>query len=151
MSNDLNQWQGIGRLGKDPETRFTPSGDAVTNFSIACGEEWKDKTSGEKVEKTEWVRCVAFGKLAEIAGKYLKKGKQCYVSGKLTTRKWVDKEGVERYSTEVVIDRMQLLGGRDEGEAPAPAPRAQQRPAQAPAPKTNTGTGFDEMDSEIPF
>ena len=151
MSNDLNQWQGIGRLGKDPETRFTPSGDAVTNFSIACGESWKDKTSGEKVEKTEWVNCTAFGKLAEIAGQYLKKGKQCFVQGKLKTRKWTDKEGVERYSTGVEIDRLQLLGGRDEGAAPAPAPRAQQRPAQAPAPKQSTGTGFDDMDDDIAF
>jgi len=109
MSQDLNLCQFIGRLGKDPETRYSPSGEAVTNFSIAVGWKGKDK------EGTEWVRCSTFGKLAEIAGEYLKKGKQCYVAGRMNTRKWTDKDGADRYSTEINVDRLQLLGGA-EGE-----------------------------------
>lgn len=114
MSNDLNLCQFIGRLGRDPETRYTAGGEAVCNFSVASGQSWKDKTSGEKQERTEWVRCVAFGKLGEIAGEYLKKGKQCYVSGRMETRKWTDKDGVEKYSTEIKVDQLQLLGSKDE-------------------------------------
>lgn len=114
MASDLNFCSFIGRLGKDPETRYLPSGEAVTNFSIACSQSWKDKESGDKKEVTEWVRCSAFGKLAEIAGQYLKKGKQCYVSGRMTTRKWTDKDGVEKYSTEIKVDQLQLLGSKDD-------------------------------------
>jgi single-strand DNA-binding protein len=102
----------IGNLGRDPETRYTTGGDAVTNLRIATTDTWKDK-AGEKQEKTEWHTVVLFGRQAEIAGEYLKKGRPVYIEGRLQTRKWTDKEGVEKYSTEVVGDRMQLLGSRD--------------------------------------
>lgn len=168
MSQDLNQVQCIGRLGRDPESRYLANGDAVANFSIACSESWKDKNTGEKVEKTEWIRCVAFRQLAEIVSKYLVKGKQVYVSGRLTTRKWQDKEGRDNYTTEVVLDQMQMLGrGDGEGErAPAAAPAAPARRPVAPplpaagkstaweagAPATaSAGSGFDDMDDDIPF
>src|ERR1041384_7756585 len=104
----------IGNLGRDPETRYTTGGDAVTNLNIATTDTWKDK-NGEKQEKTEWHRVVLFGRTAEIAGEYLKKGRSVYIEGRLQTRKYTDKEGVERYSTEIVGDRMQLLGSRDGG------------------------------------
>ena len=150
MSNDLNNCTFIGRLGKDPETRFMPNGDAVTNFTLAVGWKGKDK------EGTEWVRCNTFGKLAEICGEYLSKGKQCFVSGRMSTREW-EKDGVKRYTTEINVDRMQLLGSRDDsGERQAPAQRerpaasAQARPSSRPAP-AKTSTGFDDMDDDIPF
>ena len=105
----------LGNLGRDPETRYTTGGDAVTNLSIATSEQWKDK-SGEKQERTEWHRVVLFGRQAEIAGEYLKKGRSVYIEGRLQTRKYTDKDGVEKYSTEIVADRMQLIGsGRDAG------------------------------------
>lgn len=107
MSNDLNLCQFIGRAGRDAEVRYMPSGEAVANISIGVG--WKSKDK----EGTEWVRCNAFGKLAEIVGQYVKKGKQVYVAGRFSTRKWTDKDGVERYSTEINLDRLQLLGGGD--------------------------------------
>jgi single-strand DNA-binding protein len=106
----------LGNLGRDPETRYTTGGDAVTNLNIATSEQWKDK-SGEKQERTEWHRVVLFGRQAEIAGEYLKKGRSVYIEGRLQTRKYTDKDGVEKYSTEIVGDRMQLLGGRDAGGA----------------------------------
>jgi len=102
----------IGNLGRDPETRYTTGGDAVTNLNLATSEQWKDK-SGEKQERTEWHRVVLFGRQAEVAGEYLKKGRSVYIEGRLQTRKYTDKDGVEKYSTEIVADRMQLLGGRD--------------------------------------
>ena len=102
----------IGNLGRDPETRYTTGGDAITNLNIATSEQWKDK-SGEKQERTEWHRVVLFGRQAEIAGEYLKKGRSVYIEGRLQTRKYTDKDGVEKYSTEIVGDRMQLLGSRD--------------------------------------
>src|SRR5438105_11492710 len=104
----------LGNLGRDPETRYTTGGDAVTNLNIATSEQWKDK-SGEKQERTEWHRVVLFGRQAEIAGEYLKKGRSVYIEGRLQTRKYTDKDGVEKYSTEIVADRMQLLGGREGG------------------------------------
>jgi len=104
----------LGNLGRDPETRYTTGGDAVTNLRIATSEQWKDK-SGEKQEKTEWHTVVLFGRQAEVAGEYLKKGRSVYIEGRLQTRKWTDKEGVEKYSTEIVADRMQLIGGAREG------------------------------------
>jgi single-strand DNA-binding protein len=104
----------LGNLGRDPETRYTTGGDAVTNLNIATSEQWKDK-GGEKQERTEWHRVVLFGRQAEIAGEYLKKGRSVYIEGRLQTRKYTDKDGVEKYSTEIVADRMQLLGGRDAG------------------------------------
>jgi single-strand DNA-binding protein len=102
----------VGTLGKDPEMRYMPSGSAVANLSIATSEQWKDKQSGETQERTEWHRVAIFGKLAEIAGEYLRKGSQVYLEGKLRTRKWQDKEGKDRYSTEIVADTMQMLGGK---------------------------------------
>jgi len=142
MSNDLNQWQGIGRLGKDPESRATSSGSAITSFSIACG--WK---SGEK-EGTEWVNVTAFGKLAEICSEYLVKGKQVFVQGRLTTDKYTDKQGVERYSTKVIADRMQMLGGNDAakpGQSDRPQ-RQESKPAHADA-----SNGFVDDSDSIPF
>ena len=103
----------VGNLGRDPETRYSPDGAAITNVSIATTSAWKDKTSGERKEETEWHRVVFYGRLAEIAGEYLKKGRSLYVEGRLKTRKWQDKEGVERYTTEIVADQMQMLGNRD--------------------------------------
>lgn len=108
----------LGNLGRDPETRSFPDGGAICNVTIATSRQWKDKTSGEKHEETEWHRVVFQGRLAEIAGQYLKKGKPVYVEGRLKTRKWADKDGIERYTTEIVAEQMQLLGGRDESDAP---------------------------------
>lgn len=154
----LNQAQIIGYLGKDPEVRYMPSGDAVANFSIATSERWKDKQTGETREATEWHRINTFGKLAEIVGQYLHKGSLVFVQGKITTRKWTDKDGIERYSTEIKADSLKMLGGREGGEGgqQAPqqrqaAPQRQQRPSaqqQAPA---SSGSGFDDMDDDIPF
>lgn len=153
----------VGNLGRDPETRYMPNGEAVTNVAIATTESWKDKNSGEKKELTEWHRVTFYRKLAEIAGQYLKKGSQVYVEGRLQTRKWTDKDGVERYTTEIIADTMQMLGSRQGmgGSAPmddeygsAPAPRQNaggasssgaSRPASKPAPN------FSDMDDDIPF
>lgn len=148
----------VGNLGRDPETRYMPSGDAMTNIAIATTDKWKDKGSGEQKEATEWHRVAMFGKLAEIAGQYLKKGSQVYIEGKLRTRKWQDKDGVEKYTTEIIADTMQMLGSRqgmgggasmDEGyggAAPAARPNAgAARPAAKPAPN------FSDMDDDIPF
>ena len=105
----------MGNLGRDPETRYSPDGGAITNITIATSRQWKDKASGDKKEETEWHRVVFYGRLAEIAGEYLKKGRPVYVEGRLKTRKWQDKEGVERYTTEIVAEEMQLLGSREGG------------------------------------
>lgn len=144
----------IGNLGKDPETRYLPSGDAVANFSIATTEVFKDK-SGAKQEHTEWHRISFFGRTAEIVGEYLKKGSPVYVEGRIRTRKWQDKEGQDRYTTEIVGDRMQLLGSRGGSENMAREPAATNAGGnsgagekRAPAKK---GGGFDEMDDDIPF
>ncbi len=142
----------IGNLGKDPETRYLPSGDAVTNITVATTESWKDKKSGDKQEHTEWHRISFFGRQAEIAGEYLKKGSPVYIEGRIRTRKWQDKEGQDRYSTEIVADRMQLLGGRGSGgggeSGGTREPAAAGGGAKAPAKK---GGGFDDMDDDIPF
>ncbi len=132
----------VGALGRDPETRYATSGDAICNFSMATSESWKDKASGEKKEKTEWHRISSFGKLAEICGEYLKKGSQVYVEGKLQTRKWQNKEDKDQYTTEVVIDRMQMLGGKPSGES---APKDQ------PAANKSGKGGIEDMDDDIPF
>lgn len=116
MSRGVNKWIGIGNLTADPETRYTAGGSAVTNIRVACSEKWLDKSSGENKERTEFVRVVFFGKLAEIAGEYLRKGKQVYVEGSLRTNKWQDKDGNDRYTTEIIADKMQMLGGRGESE-----------------------------------
>ena len=150
----------IGNLGRDPEVRYATSGSAICNVTIATSRNWKDKTSGEKQEETEWHRVVFYDRLAEIAGEYLKKGRPVYVEGRLKTRKWQDKEGVERYTTEIVADQMQLLGGREGAgggddmgsSAPAPqrsAPPARSAPPSKPAAKSSTG--FDDMEDDIPF
>ena len=143
----------IGNLGKDPETRYAPSGDAVTNITVATTETWKDKATGEKREATEWHRVVFFGKLAEIAGQYLKKGSQVYLEGKLKTRKWQDKDGHERYTTEINADEMKMLGGKGDGQQDGQTAPRQQAPAQRPqAPqKPASGGGFNEFDDDIPF
>jgi len=155
----------VGNLGRDPETRYMPNGDAVTNVAVATTESWKDKNTGEKKELTEWHRITFYRKLAEIAGQYLKKGSQVYVEGRLQTRKWTDKDGVERYTTEIIADTMQMLGSRqgmggggggsasmDDDYGSAPAPRQSSgggggaaRPASRPAPN------FSDMDDDIPF
>ncbi len=149
----------IGNLGRDPEVRYAPSGSAICNVSLATTRNWKDKTSGERVEETEWHRVVFYDRLAEIAGEYLKKGRSVYVEGRLKTRKWQDKDGVEKYTTEIIAEEMQMLGGREgmgsapsgeEGESPrraAAAPRP--APTRQAAPKSSTG--FDDMDDDIPF
>jgi single-strand DNA-binding protein len=122
MSNDLNRCEFIGRLGRDPETRYTADNNAICNFSIAVGYKSKDK------ETTEWVRITAFGKLAGICADYLKKGSQVFIAGRMTTRKWVNKDGVDQYTTEVVADQMQMLGGRTSEDAPPSAPVAAAKP-----------------------
>ena len=140
----------VGNLGKDPETRYAPSGDAVTNITIATTETWKDKATGEKREATEWHRVVFFGKLAEIAGQYLKKGSQVYLEGKLKTRKWQDKDGADRYTTEINADELKMLGGKGDGQQSEPQ-RQQQAPQRQQAQKPASGGGFNEFDDDIPF
>jgi len=138
----------IGNLGQDPDVKYMPSGDAVANVSIATSESWKDKNTGEKQERTEWHKVVFFGKVAEIAQKYLHKGSKVYVEGKLKTRKWQDKEGQDRYTTEIVVDMggsMQMLDGKGGGDAPAPAAPAtggQTRTAAPAAPYDDTDLPF---------
>src|SRR4030066_94685 len=119
MSNDLNLWEGKGRRGQEPAIRYSQDGKALATLSIACGQSWKDKETGEKQEKTEWIRVVAFGRLAEIIGEYLKKGAKVYISGRLQTKKWQDKNGSDRYTTEIVADQMQMLGSKGDGQAAA--------------------------------
>ena len=144
----INRATIIGNVGRDPELRYSAAGAAVCNIAIATSRQWKSKDSGEKAEETEWHRVVFYDRLAEIAGEYLKKGRSVYVEGRLKTRKWTDKEGVERYTTEIVAENMQMLGGRDDGERTAPPA---QRQAPNPAPKASAG-GFDDMDdSDVPF
>ncbi|MET3106331.1 single-strand DNA-binding protein [Oxalobacteraceae bacterium GrIS 2.11] len=154
----------LGNLGRDPETRYMPSGDAMTTISIATTDSWKDKATGEKKETTEWHRVTFFGKLAEIAGQYLKKGSSVYVEGSLRTRKYTDKDGVEKYATDIRADSMQMLGGRtgtasmDDGggydQSMPSAPPAQRAPAAAPArpaQQSRPAPNFSDMDDDIPF
>ena len=157
----------IGNLGRDPEVRYAPSGSAICNVTLATSRQWKDKNSGERQEETEWHRVVFYDRLAEIAGEYLKKGRPVYVEGRLKTRKWTDKDGVEKYTTEIVADQMQLLGSRegtgagDDGgggggggggySRPAARPAAAAPPATTPKPAAKPSTGFDDMDDDIPF
>jgi single-strand DNA-binding protein len=140
----------VGNLGADPESRYMPNGDAVCNIRVATTESWKDKQSGEKRELTEWHRIVFFRKLAEIAGQYLKKGSQVYIEGRIKTRKWQDKEGQERYTTEIEANEMQMLGSRQgmgEPSSGGNAPRNDYQPPSKPAAKSQ----FDDMDDDIPF
>ncbi len=140
----------IGNLGRDPEVRYLPDGGAVTNISIATTDTWKDK-AGEKQEKTEWHRVVFFSKLAEIAGEYLKKGSQVYVEGRLQTRKWQDKDGQDKYSTEVVADRMQMLGSRSGMGGGDSGERAKSAPEGGGAAAGKSGGRFDDFEDDIPF
>lgn len=144
----------VGNLGKDPETRYAPSGDAVTNIVVATTETWKDKTSGEKREATEWHRVVFFGKLAEIAGQYLKKGSQVYLEGKLKTRKWQDKDGQDRFTTEINADEMKMLGSKGDGqqqEGQRPQQTQQRPPANTQRQPQGQAGGFSDFDDDIPF
>lgn len=161
MARGVNKVILIGNVGGDPETRYMPNGNAVTNITLATTDSWKDKQTGQQQERTEWHRVVLFGKVAEIAGEYLKKGSQCYIEGRLQTREW-EKDGVKRYTTEVVVDMggtMQLLGGRGErnesqGESREPRPQQQQsRPSQSnrPAPAQQPSPDYDSFDDDIPF
>ncbi|PYD02639.1 single-stranded DNA-binding protein [Pseudomonas syringae pv. maculicola] len=181
MARGINKVILVGTCGQDPEVRYLPNGTAVTNLSLATSEQWTDKQSGQKVEKTEWHRVSLFGKIAEIAGEYLRKGSQVYIEGKLQTREW-EKDGIKRYSTEIVVDMqgtMQLLGGRPQGDAQQgqgggnynqSAPRPQQSALQQSAPKQNhnqpqqgdsrpapqqqapqPAVDFDSFDDDIPF
>jgi len=168
----LNKVLLIGNLGRDPETRFMPNGNAVCNFSIATTESWKDKQSGQKQEKTEWHNISMYGRLAEIAGQYLKKGSSVYIEGRLQTRKWQDKQtGADRYTTEIIADEMKMLGGRGDGgggmgggynqqgggddfnqEYSAPPAQQQQAPRQAPPQAAaKPARNFDDFEDDIPF
>lgn len=178
MARGINKVILVGNLGQDPETRYMPSGGAVTNVTIATSETWKDKQSGQPQERTEWHRVVFFNRLAEIAGEYLKKGSKVYVEGSLRTRKWQDQSGQDKYTTEIVAAEMQMLDGRGgsggagggdnsygddaygqqsapQAQAAAPAPRRAPPPPQnrapAPAPAQNPPAGFDDFDDDIPF
>ena len=177
MARGVNKVILVGTCGQDPEVRYLPNGNAVTNLSLATSEQWTDKQTGQKVEKTEWHRVSMFGKVAEIAGEYLRKGSQVYIEGKLQTREW-EKDGIKRYTTEIVVDMqgtMQLLGGRPQGDqqnqgggnnyqqsaprqqAQRPAPQQQQQQQQQqsrPAPQQQApqpAADFDSFDDDIPF
>jgi single-strand DNA-binding protein len=152
MARGINKVILVGNLGKDPDIRYTASGAAIANVTIATSESWRDKQSGEKQEKTEWHRVVFFSRLAEIVGEYLKKGSQVYVEGRLQTRKWQDQSGQDRYTTEIVANEMQMLGGRGEGGGQSqggsgfrPKPEPAAKPAQAPKVEE------DFPDDDIPF
>jgi single-strand DNA-binding protein len=152
----------IGNLGRDPETRYMPNGEAVTNVALATTETWKDRTSGERQEKTEWHRVTFYRRLAEIAGEYLKKGSQVYVEGRLETRKWTDKEGKDRYTTEIIANEMKMLGSRAGAGAPSydasddapsarPAPTRPAAGAAASRPAGKAPGSIADMDDDIPF
>jgi single-strand DNA-binding protein len=146
MARGVNKVILVGNLGRDPEIRYMPNGNAVANVTLATTESWKDKQTGEQQERTEWHRIVMFRRLAEIAGEYLKKGSQVYIEGKLQTRKWQDNSGNDRYTTEVVANEMQMLGGRGGGSgayAGEPAPAAAEPAAAA--------SGAGDFDDDIPF
>ncbi|EMT5600153.1 single-stranded DNA-binding protein [Pseudomonas aeruginosa] len=174
MARGVNKVILVGTCGQDPEVRYLPNGNAVTNLSLATSEQWTDKQTGQKVERTEWHRVSLFGKVAEIAGEYLRKGSQCYIEGKLQTREW-EKDGIKRYTTEIIVDingTMQLLGGRPQNQQQGGDPynqgggdqaprqqaprqqRPQQRPPaqqQAPQPAPQPAADFDSFDDDIPF
>ena len=152
MARGINKVILVGNLGADPETRYTPSGTAITSIRIATSEAWKDKTTGEQQERTEWHRVKFFGRLAEIAGEYLKKGSQVYVEGRLQTRKWQDKEGQEKYTTEIIADRMQMLGSRAGGGGGGEPPeRERSAGGGKPAGSAPAKKNVDDLDDDIPF
>ena len=154
MARGVNKCIFIGNLGADPETRYTPSGTAVTNIRIAVSENWKDRQSGEQQERTEWVRVVGFNRLAEIMGEYLTKGSQVYIEGRMQTNKWQDQQGNDRYTTEIVANDMQMLGGRGGGgggsRAGAPA-GGSQGGSQSGGGQQGGGSPPDDFDDDIPF
>ena len=161
MARGINKAILIGNLGNDPDIRYTASGTAIANISLATAESWRDKNSGEQQERTEWHRIVFFGRLAEVVGEYLRKGSQIYVEGRIQTRKWQDKEGNDRYSTEVVANEMQMLGGRGGGagagapmhpdsQARAPEARNTAPPPDKPAARPGAAPA-DDFDDDIPF
>lgn len=144
----------VGNIGKDPETRYGPDGTAFCNITIATTDSWKDKATGEKKEATEWHRITFSGKLAEVAAKYLKKGRPVYIEGSLRTRKWTNKEGVDQYTTEIRADQMQMLGSREDSGASGqmPAPQAEMTSRPAPAEGSGLGSGLaGDFDDDIPF
>ncbi len=154
MARGINKVILVGNLGRDPEMRYTPGGAAIANVTIATSDSWKDKQTGEKQEKTEWHRVVFFNRLAEVVGEYLKKGAQVYVEGRLQTRKWQDQSGQDRYTTEIVANEMQMLGGRG-GSGGASAGPADDYSSQQAAPAANApanpGGIADDFDDDIPF
>jgi single-strand DNA-binding protein len=149
MARGINKVIIVGNLGVDPETRYMPSGGAVTNLRVATSESWKDKQTGEQQERTEWHRVAMFGRLAEIAAEYLRKGSQVYLEGSLRTRKWQDKDGNDRYSTEVIANEMQMLGSR--GDASAPARSSQSSGGGGGGGGSDVGPPDDEINDDIPF
>jgi single-strand DNA-binding protein len=151
MARGINKVILVGHLGRDPEVRYSPNGGAVTNITLATSESWKDKNSGEKQERTEWHRVVFFGRLAEIAGEYLKKGRQIYVEGRLQTRKWQDKEGKDRYTTEIVAGEMQMLGSREGRGAPSDAGESEAAAGAAPSGRPAAKSTAQDFDDDIPF
>jgi len=157
MARGINKVILVGNLGADPDTRYMPSGKAVTNIRVATSESWKDKQTGDMQERTEWHSIVMYDKLGEIAAEYLRKGSQVYIEGKLRTRKWQDKEGKDRYTTEIIADQMQMLGGRGGGGGASGEARSSSRPAPAAEDRSAApvdeggGGGGGEFDDDIPF
>ncbi len=154
MARGINKVILVGNLGKDPEVRYSPGGQAVANITLATSESWKDKNTGDKQERTEWHRVVFFGRLAEIAGEYLKKGAQIYVEGRLQTRKWQDKEGKDRYTTEIVAGEMQMLGSRSGAGQPSDASYNQDQAAETAGSRAGAKApagGAADFDDDIPF
>ena len=149
MARGINKVIIIGNLGQDPETRYMPSCSAVTNFTVATNESWKDKQTGEQKDRTEWHRVAMFGRLAEIAAEYLRKGSQVYIEGKIRTRKWQDQQGNDKYTTEIIADEMQMLGGRSGGGAPAMGGGSGGPPPGSPSDSGGGSPG--EFDDDIPF
>lgn len=150
MARGVNKVILIGNLGQEPETRYMPSGSAVTNIRLATNESWKDKETGEQIDRTEWHRIAFFNRLAEIAGEYLHKGSQVYIEGRIRTRKWQDKEGQDRYTTEIIADQMQMLGSRAGGGASSSGDFQQSAPPVAAA-QSGGSRPEPEFDDDIPF
>ncbi len=153
MARGINKCIIVGYLGKEPSIRYSPEGQAVANLSIATSEAWKDKGSGEKVERTEWHRVVLFGRLAEVAGEYLKKGSHVYIEGRIQTRKWQDKDGAERYTTEIIASEMQMLGSRsvENASGSSGTSRSQAQPTAAVAAGGRISAAAVDFDDDIPF
>jgi len=147
MARGINKVILVGNLGADPETRYMPSGSAVTNLSVATSESWKDKQTGEQKDRTEWHKVAMFNRLAEIAAEYLRKGSQVYIEGKIRTRKWQDRDGNDRWTTEIIADEMQMLGGRGGGGGSAPMSSGKDSGPPSAPPQA----GPDDFDDDIPF